>query len=154
MTIRETLKSSLTEAMKAKDELTTATLRLVIAKLREKDIELRPSGNTTGLDDAAIMTMMQSMIKQRQESAETYAKANRPELAARENDEIGVIKRFLPQQMSDEEVRKVIDGLIAELSVKDVKDMGKLMGALKTRYAGKLDMGKASGLIKERLSAA
>ena len=149
---RTEFSTALKEAMKAKDELTTATLRLIVSKMREKDIEARPSGNTTGISEAEILSMLQGMIKQRQESADTYAKANRKDLADRELAEIGVIKRYMPQQMSDDDVRKVIDGLIAELDVKDIKDMGKVMGALKARYAGQLDMGKASGAIKQRLT--
>lgn len=149
---RTEFSTALVAAMKAKDELTTATLRLIVAKMREKDIEARPSGNATGIGEAEILSMLQGMIKQRQESADTYAKANRKDLADRELAEIGVIRRFMPQQMNDDDVRKTVEDLIAELGVKDIKEMGKVMGALKTRYAGQLDMGKASGLIKERLA--
>ena len=99
-----------------------------------------------------ICSVMQGMIKQRQESAEIYAKNARPELAAQENSEIAVIQRFLPQQMSEAEMRKTVDALVAELGVKDIKDMGKLMAALKARYAGQMDMAKASGVAKERIA--
>lgn len=143
----------LKEAMKARDEITTATVRLIIAALKERDINARGSGRAEGINDSEIMSMLQGMIKQRQESAETYAKANRPELADRENKEIEVIRRFLPKQMSDDEVRKVIDGLINDMNIRDVREMGKLMAELKNRYAGQMDMGKASGLVKEKLAS-
>jgi uncharacterized protein YqeY len=139
------------DAMKARDDMTLQTVRLIIAKLKEKDIEARGAGKE--VDDAGIMSMLQGMVKQRQESAEIYAKAGRPELAEKENAEIAVIQKFLPQQMGEEEMRKAIGDLVAELGVSDVRDMGKVMGELKKRYAGQMDMGKASGIIKEKLAA-
>jgi uncharacterized protein YqeY len=139
------------DAMKARDDMTLQTVRLIIAKLKEKDIEARGAGKE--VDDAGIMSMLQGMVKQRQESAEIYAKAGRPELAEKENAEIAVIQKFLPQQMGEEEMRKAIGDLVAELGVSDVRDMGKVMGELKKRYAGQMDMGKASGMIKEKLAA-
>ena len=105
-----------------------------------------------GITDTEILSMMQSMVKQRQESAETYKGANRIDLYDREIGEIAVIQKFMPQQMSETEVDKAIDGLITELNVKDIKEMGKVMAELKTRYAGQLDMTKASGAIKKRLA--
>ncbi|MBI4031865.1 MAG: GatB/YqeY domain-containing protein [Proteobacteria bacterium] len=145
--------TALKEAVKARDEIATGTVRLIIAALKERDINARGSGRAEGINDSEIMSMLQGMIKQRQESAETYAKANRPELADRENKEIEVIKRFLPKQMNDDEVKKVIDGLINDMNIRDVREMGKLMAELKTRYAGQMDMGKASGMVKERLAS-
>jgi uncharacterized protein YqeY len=139
------------DAMKARDDMTLQTVRLIIAKLKEKDIEARGAGKE--VDDAGIMSMLQGMVKQRQESAEIYAKAGRPELAEKENAEIAVIQKFLPQQMGEEEMRKAIGDLVAELGVSNVRDMGKVMGELKKRYAGQMDMGKASGIIKEKLAA-
>ena len=143
----------LKEAMKARDEVTTGTMRLIIAALKDRDINARGTGKTEGVTDAEILSMLQGMIKQRQESAETYAKANRPELADRENKEIEVIKRLLPKQLSDDEVRKAIDGLIKDMNISDMREMGKLMAELKSRYSGQMDMSKASGLIKERLAS-
>ena len=143
----------LKEAMKARDEITTATMRLIIAALKDRDINARGTGKAEGITDAEIMSMLQGMIKQRQESADTYAKANRPELAERENKEIEVIKRFLPKQLSDDEVRKAIDGLIEDMNIRDMREMGKLMAELKSRFSGQMDMSKASGLIKERLAS-
>jgi uncharacterized protein YqeY len=150
---RTEINAALKEAMKSKDTLATATIRLIVAAMKDRDIAARGSGNANGIGDAEILSMLQSMIKQRHESAEVYTKAARPELAEQELAEIEIIKRFLPQQMSESEVREKIDGLIAELGVSDIKEMGKVMNALKSRYAGQLDMGKASGLIKEKLSA-
>jgi uncharacterized protein YqeY len=139
------------DAMKARDQMTTDTVRLIIAKLKEKDIEARATGKT--VDDAGILSMLQGMVKQRQESADIFAKNGRPELADKENAEIAVINKFLPQQMDEAAMRKAIGDLVTELGVSDVRDMGKVMGELKKRYAGQMDMGKASGMIKEKLAA-
>jgi hypothetical protein len=150
---RAEISNAMKEAMKNKDQLALATIRLMMAAMKDRDIAARSTGNADGIGDAEILSMLQSMIKQRVESAEVYTKGNRPELAAQEMAEIEVIKRFLPQQMSESEVRAKVDALIAELGVKDIKDMGKVMNELKARFAGQLDMGKASGIIREKLSA-
>jgi uncharacterized protein YqeY len=149
---RTEFSTALKEAMKNKDEITVGTVRLIMAALKDRDISARGMGKPEGVGEAEILSLMQSMIKQRQESAETYRKANRMDLCTREEAEIVVIQRFLPKQMSDDEVRKTVDGLITELKVSDIKEMGKVMAALKAKYAGQLDMGKASGVIKERLA--
>jgi uncharacterized protein YqeY len=152
MSKRAELNEAMKTAMKAKDEVTLSTVRLINAKIKDKDIEARSADSREGIDDGAILSLLQGMIKQRQESAEIYAKNGRPELAERENAEIEIIRGFMPKQMDDAEVKGVIDSLITELGVKDVKDMGKLMAALKTRYAGQMDMAKASGAVKARLA--
>ncbi len=152
MSKRAEINDSLKEAMKAKDEVTVATLRLVNAKIKDQDINARTSGNRDGIDDAGILSVLQGMIKQRQESADIYARNGRPELAERENAEIAVIQRYLPKQLNDEEMKQAVDALVTELGAKDVKDMGKVMGALKTRYAGQMDMAKAGGAVKARLA--
>jgi len=149
---RTELNDAMKAAMKAKDELTLSTVRLINAGIKDRDINARSSGNMDGITDTEILSMMQSMVKQRQESAETYKGANRLDLYDREVGEIAVIQKFMPQQMSETEVDKAIDGLITELNVKDIKEMGKVMAELKTRYAGQLDMTKASGAIKKRLA--
>lgn len=149
---RTELNNAMKEAMKAKDEITLATVRLINAGIKDRDINARGTGNADGITEGEILSMMQSMVKQRQESAETYKGANRMDLYDREVGEIAVIQRFMPQQMSEAEVTTAIDGLITELEVKDIKDMGKIMAELKIRYAGKLDMTKASGAIKKRLA--
>lgn len=148
---RTELNDAMKAAMRAKDELTLSTVRLINAGIKDRDINARSSGNMDGITDTEILSMMQSMVKQRQESAETYKGANRIDLYDREIGEIAVIQKFMPQQMSETEVETAIDGLITELNVKDIKEMGKVMAELKTRYAGQLDMTKASGAIKKRL---
>lgn len=150
---RTEINAALKDAMKAKDEVATGTIRLIVAAMKDRDIAARGTGNADGIGDAELLSMMQTMIKQRLESADVYKKAGRPELAAREEAEIEIIKRFLPQQMSEAEIRDKVAALITELGVGDIKEMGKVMNELKTRYAGQLDMGKASGIIKEKLSA-
>ncbi len=152
MSKRTEINDSLKEAMKAKDELTVSTLRLVNAKIKDQDINARTTGNKDGVGDAEILSVLQGMIKQRQESADIYAKNARPELAERENAEIAIIQRYLPKQLDENEVKQAVDALVIELGAKDIKDMGKVMGALKTRYAGQMDMAKAGGTVKARLA--
>lgn len=139
-------------SMKAGDSDTTNTIRLIIAKMKELDIEYRGAGKGEKAPDDMLLSMMQGMIKQRQESAKIYKDNNRPELAAKEDAEIVVINRFLPAQMDDAGIEKTVIDLMAELGVTEQKDMGKVMGALKSRYAGQLDMGKASAMIKQKLA--
>ena len=149
--IREQIKEKLVEAMKAKDEKTTGTLRLINAAIKDKDIDVRSKGNMDGIDDAGVMSLLQSMIKQRRESIDMYTKGGRSDLASSEQAEIDIIQSFLPKQMSDAEAAEAIRALIAETGATSIKDMGKVMGALKAKYAGQMDMGKASGLIKAAL---
>ena len=139
--------------MKAKDAPVTGTVRLILAALKDRDIAARSTGNTNGIGEPEIMSMLQSMIKQRQESMDMYTKAARQDLADKEKQEIDIIMRFLPAQMDEAKIKETVDGLIKELGVADIRDMGKVMAALKTRYTGQLDMARASGMIKERLSA-
>jgi len=150
---RTEFNNALKEALRNKDQVATGTIRLIVAALKDRDIEARAKGNAEGIGENEILSMLQSMIKQRQESSKTYREAGRNDLAEREEAEIEVIKRFLPAQMSEDEVRETVEGLIAELNVHDIKEMGKVMAALKARYAGKLDMAKASGVVKERLAS-
>lgn len=149
---RTEFNNALKQALKNKDQVAMSTIRLMIAALKDRDIEARGKGNADGISDSEILSMMQSMIKQRQESQKTYEDAERPELAAREAAEIEVIRQFLPAQLDDDEVRAKVDQLITELNVTNIKEMGKVMAELKTRYAGQMDMGRASGVVKERLA--
>lgn len=149
---RAEFNTALKEAVKGKDVIATATMRLIIAALKDRDIEARGRGQAEGIGEAEILSMLQGMIKQRLESSKTYSDAGRTDLSDREDAEIEVIKRFLPRQMNEDEVRKTVDGLIAELGVGDIREMGKVMAALKARYAGQLDMTRASGVVKERLA--
>lgn len=135
-------------AMKAGDSATTATIRLIIAAMKVKDTEGKGQA-----DDATLMSMMQTMIKQRQESSKIFRENGRPELADKEDAEIRVIENYLPKQMSESDVDAAITAIIAELGVTSAKDMGKVIGALKSKYAGQIDMGKASGMVKAKLAA-
>ena len=148
---REEFNAALKDALKNKDQTTLSTVRLITAALKDRDIAARGQGKADGIDEAEILSMLQSMIKQRQESAKTYCDAGREELAEREEAEIEVIQKFLPAQLSDDEVSEAIDKIISETGAADIKDMGKVMGALKAQYAGQIDMGKAGGLVKSKL---
>lgn len=148
--LREDLQNSLKEAMKAKDMTTVSAVRLIIAGQKEKDVIARGAGKECA-SDAELLAMMQTMIKQRNESIKIYNEGGRPELAAKEQAEITVIERFLPKQMNEEETKAAINAVIAKIGASGMKDMGKVMAELKTAYAGQIDMGKASGLIKSIL---
>ena len=148
--LRDDINNALKEAMKAKDERTISTLRLVNSTFKNADIEARASGKT--LSDADLLPVLQKMIKQRQESKEMYEKGGRPELAQQESEEIAIITAYLPKQMSDAEMTAAIDAAIAETGASAMKDMGKVVGLLKGKFAGQMDFGKASGVVKALLS--
>ena len=145
--LREELQKALKESMLNKDTDTVSAVRLIIAGMKEKDVDARGKGLKEA-SDADLMSMMQSMIKQRNDSIKMYVDGKREDLAAKERKEISIIERFLPKQMSDAEIEAAIKGVIAETGAASMKDMGKVMGALKAKYAGQLDFGKASGMIK------
>ena len=149
--IRDDIKAALVAAMKARDATTTAAIRLIQSAIKNRDIELR-TASTQPDDDLLVTEVLQKMIKQRRESIEMFEKGGRAELAANEAAEVAVIERFLPKQMSEDEVRLAIDAIAAELGATSVKDMGKVMAALKECHAGQMDMAKASALVKARLS--
>ncbi|KKC25884.1 GatB/YqeY domain-containing protein [Sphingomonas sp. SRS2] len=148
--IRDDIKTALVVAMKARDATTTAAIRLIQSSVKNRDIELR-TASVQPDDDLLVTEVLQKMIKQRRESIEMYEKGNRPELAAAEAAEVAVIERFLPQQMSEAEANAAIDVIATEIGATTVKDMGRVMAALKERHAGQMDMAKASGLVKARL---
>lgn len=150
--IREQLKKALVEALKSKDEKKTATIRLINAAIKDKDIEARPKGITDGIDDTAILSLLQGMVKQRKESIEMYKQGNRADLVEAEQAEIDIINTFLPQQMTEAEAKAAIAAIIEKTGATSIKDMGKVMGAVKAQYAGQMDMGMASQLIKAVLS--
>lgn len=152
MPIRQDLNNALKEAMKSKDTVALSTVRLINAALKDRDISARSKGQNEGVTDADILSMLQTMIKQRNESVKTYRDAGREELATREEEEIAVIKKFLPTQLEGSELNTVIDKAIAESGAQSVKDMGKVMGVLKENYAGQIDMGKAGPTVRERLA--
>jgi len=149
--LRETINNAMKEAMKARDERRVGTLRMMNAAIKNADIAARGEGKEP-LNEADLMSLFQKMIKQRQESAELYDKGARPELAGAERAEIEIITAYLPQQMSDVEAGSAISAVLKEINAETMKDMGRAMAALKERFAGKMDFGKASGKIKELLS--
>ncbi len=149
--LRTRLSDALKTAMKARNERSVSTLRLILAALKDQDIAARGKGDKEGLSDDQVLGLLQSMIKQRRESIKLYEQGGRMELAQREAEEIAVIEEFLPEQMSDDEMAAVVTGIIGEVGAESLKDMGKVMGALKEQYAGQMDFAKASAMVKERL---
>lgn len=148
--MRERLTTMMKEAMKAGDKRRLATVRMVQAAIKDKDIEARGAGKTVSDDD--ILALMQKMVKSRQESADIYAKAGRPELELQEREEIAIITEFLPTQMSDDEAKAAIEAAISETGAASMKDMGKVVAALKAKYTGQMDFAKASAQVKAALS--
>ena len=149
--LRDDINKALTDAMKAKNERAVSTLRMVNSTLKNADIEARGTGKPA-LGDAEMLSLLQKMIKQRQESVELYDKGGRAELAAQEREEIAIISAYLPKQMSDDEVKAAISAAIAETGAAGMKDMGKVIGVLRGKYAGQMDFGKASALVKAKLA--
>ena len=150
--LRDEINNALKTAMKAQDQRRVSTLRLVNAAFKNADIEAR-GGNKGPLADDELLSVLQKMIKQRQESAELYDKGGRPELAAQEREEIAIVTSFLPKQMSEDEVKAAVAAVVKEIGAASMKDMGKVMAALKERYAGKMDFAKAGGLVKGQLGS-
>lgn len=151
MSIRETIQNQQTKVMKSGDKATLATIRLIQAAIKNRDIEAR-TGKSPADDDTLVVEVLQKMVKQRRESIEMFRKGDRPELAAQEEQEVGVIERFLPQQLGEAETREVIDAIKAEVGASSVKDMGRVMALLKERHASEIDMAKASALVKAALA--
>ena len=152
MTLRDKLNADLKDAMKAGDKRKLATIRLMNAAIKDKDINSRTEGHDSALtSDTGIAELFAKMVKQRQDSVAAYEQGGRPELAQNERDEITVIQSFMPKQMSDEEAKAAVAGVIAAVGATSVKDMGKVMAELKTKFAGQMDMGKAGGIVKSLL---
>jgi uncharacterized protein len=150
--LREQLADALKVAMKARDQVTVSTVRLILAALKDRDIAARGGDKDDGLGDDAILGMLTTMVRQRRESIALYEQGKRDDLAAREAAEIVVIERFMPRQLDEAEAADAIGQVIDELGSKSLKDMGRTMGALKEKYAGQMDFAKASGLVKQRLA--
>ena len=148
--MRDQFTSELKTAMKAGDKRRVETIRLIAAALKDKDIEARGSGKTVGDDD--ILALLQKMVKSRTESLEIYDKAGREDLARVEREEIAVIKSFLPQPMDEGATEAAIVTVIAETGAASVKDMGKVIAALRAKYAGRMDFGAASAIVKAKLA--
>jgi uncharacterized protein YqeY len=149
--IRDDIKAALVTAMKSGDKAATGTLRMVSSAIKNRDIELR-TGSSAGDDDALVTEVLQKMIKQRRESVEMYRNGGRDELAAAEEAEIAVIERFLPAQLSDDEARAAIQGIVAETGAASMKDMGKVMALVKQRLGTTIEPARASGLVKAALA--
>jgi uncharacterized protein YqeY len=149
--IRDSIKAAQLTAMKSGDKERLAAVRLILAKIKDKDIELR-TASAQPEDDTLVVDVLQKMVKQRRESITMYEQGGRPELAAAEAAEVAVIESFLPQQMSEEETKAAIEAIKAELGVGDIKGMGKVIAELKARHGSVIDMGKASGLVKAALA--
>jgi uncharacterized protein len=148
--MRERINQALKTALKAQDKDTVSTLRLVNAAIKDRDIAVRPEGRDR-IADAEIIELMGKMIRQRRESAQMYRDGGRPELVAKEEAEIALIEAYMPEQLDEAETRAACETVVAELGAKTVKDMGKVMAALKERYAGRMDFGKVGPLVKELL---
>ena len=149
--LRDSINNTLKDAMKARDERRVSTLRLMNAAIKNADIEARGGGKEP-LNEADLLSLFQKMIKQRQESVELYEKGGRAELAQQEREEIDIIGSYLPKQMSDVEAGSAIAAIVHEINAQTMKDMGRVMAALRERFAGRMDFGKASAKIKELLS--
>ena len=150
--LRQRLNDALKEAMKARDQRSVSTLRLVLAQLKDRDIAARPAGNASGIGEGEIEEMLLKMVKQRQESIALYKQGNRPDLVQQEEEEIAVIERFMPKQLDEEEAAAAVEAAIAETGAQSVKEMGKVMAKLKERFAGRMDFAKAGALVRQRLS--
>ena len=150
--LRQRLNDALKAAMKARDQRSVSTLRLVLAQLKDRDIAARPAGNASGIGEAEIEEMLLKMVKQRQESIVLYKQGNRPDLVQQEEEEIAVIERFMPKQLDAAEAAAAVEAAIAETGAQSVKEMGKVMAKLKERFAGRMDLAKAGAVVKQRLS--
>jgi len=150
--LREALADRMKTALRAKDARTLSTVRLIVAALKDRDIAARSDGNKAEIPDSEILRLLQGMVKQRRESIALYQQGNRPELAAQEAGEIAVIESFLPQQMDDAAIEAAVQAAISESGAAEIKDMGKVMAALRERHAGVLDMAKAGAVVKRLLA--
>ncbi len=150
--LRDKLNDALKDAMRARDMASLGAIRLILAKLKEVDIAARTETSREGVPDDRILSMLQGMIKQRNESVVLYEKGNRPELAEKEKAEIAVIERFLPQQMDEAAMEAAVRDAVTAAGAKTIKDMGGVMAALKAKYAGQMDFAKASATVKKVLA--
>lgn len=151
--LRQQLNDVLKDAMRAKENRKVSTIRLINAALKDRDIQARANGNTDGISDDEILSLLQSMVKQRRDSIDAYTKGGRADLAQQESEEIACIEAFLPTPLSDDEMNAAIERAIEEKDADCIKDMGKVMGFLKENYAGRMDFSKVSGTVKDRLNA-
>ena len=149
--LRTQINNTYKAAMKRKETIAVSTLRLIQAAIKDRDIAARSKGNTDGISDDEVLSLLQSMIKQRRDSIEAYEKGGRMELAQQEAEEISIIEGFLPAQMNDDEIAAAVNSVISDVEATTLKDMGKVMGTLKEQFAGQMDFGKASNAVKTKL---
>jgi hypothetical protein len=149
--LRTQINNTYKAAMKRKETIAVSTLRLIQAAIKDRDIAARSKGNTDGISDDEVLSLLQSMIKQRRDSIEAYEKGGRMELAQQEAEEISIIEGFLPAQMNDDEIAAAVDSVISDVEATTLKDMGKVMATLKEQFAGQMDFGKASSAVKTKL---
>ena len=150
--LRDDVSAELKNAMRSKNTVKTATLRLILAAIKDRDIAARTDGVFEGIGEDEILKVLQTMIKQRRESIKMYERGNRPELAAQEAQEITIIQCFLPEQMNDQEIEAAVKKVVEEIEASSLKDMGTSMGMLRERYSGRMDFGKASAILKSALT--
>lgn len=153
MDLRTRLNTSVKQAMRDKDSARLSTLRLINAAIKDRDIAARGEGNEDGVGDDEVLGILGKMVKQRRDTAKTYEEGGRLDLAERELSEIGVIEEFLPRKLSDDEVTAAVDAAVAETGASSIRDMGRVMGALKSKYTGQMDFGAVGGMVKDRLAA-
>lgn len=151
MDMRERIATGLKDAMKSQDKARLATLRLINAAIKDKDIDLRGEGDAGGVSDADVLAILGKMVKQRQESARAYEEGGRLDLAERERDEVLIIEEFLPKKLTDEEVEKAVDKAIRSTEASSIRDMGRVIGVLKAKYTGQMDFGRVGPMVKDRL---
>ena len=154
MELRAKVNAAVKQAMRDKAQDRLSTLRLINAAIKDRDIAVRGEGNETGVDDTEVLAILGKMVKQRRESAKTYEEGGRLDLAERELEEITVIEEFLPRKLSDKEVAKAIDAAMAEVGAESIRDMGRVMGVLKSKYTGQMDFATVGPMVKERLANA
>jgi len=151
--LRAELNEALKEAMRARDDRATTTIRLALAALKDRDIAERGKRNVAGLDDGGVAALLQSIVKQRHESIRMYERGGRDDLARQESEEIAVLQRFLPEPMSEGEMAKAVAGAIEETKAASLKDMGRVMSLLKERFPGRMDFALASSVVRQKLGA-
>ncbi|ETA52943.1 GatB/YqeY domain-containing protein [Ponticoccus alexandrii] len=153
MELRERVNAAVKQAMKDREAGRLSTLRLINAAIKDRDIAVRAEGNETGVDDAEVLRILGKMVKQRRESAKTYEESGRLDLAEQEMAEIGVIEEFLPRALNEAEIDAAVKAAVAEVGAESIRDMGRVMGVLKTRYTGQMDFGAVGARVKDRLAA-
>ena len=151
MKLRDSIVESTKDAMRSKESLRVSTLRLVSAAIKDRDIAARSEDRCDGIEEAEILSLLSKMVKQREESAKTYEDNGRPELAERERSEIEIVREFMPKALSEDEMKTAIASIVEDTGATCLKDMGKIMGRLKSEFAGRLDMGKAGAIVKGHL---